>query len=283
MHGNLYRVSIHQCLDSLGLVSVCQLVCCIYIYFYLSACGFFHQLTEFTAALCPGRSLGCGARKIPGGLFPVKVAVITDSGKRLYQFFCVLISLGFQFLDKPLIYTVNCFLERLNVHIVFFSKGNTVFVFPAVHDLFITGTVDVTLILNSFLSSLVYNRLLLRSQSVIDFLVDTEEQTVIDGIPHGAIWLNLLYAGCVDCRKRVLLSLNGVLLKGGIGLRPVHVGCVCAPSLIALHKKVGTGNTDLQVLHIIHGFYFPDAVGQLTETILCNTHAVQSVLTKDLF
>ena len=283
MHGNLYRVSVHQCLDSLGLVSVCQLVCCIYVYFYFSSCGLFHQLAKLAAAISPGRSLSCGACKIPGSLLPAKVTVIANSGKCLYQLFCILVSLRFQFLNEPLIYTVNSFLKGLNVHILFCSEGNAVFVFPAVHDLFITGAVDVTFVLYGFLSCLVYNSLLFRCKTIINLLVDTEEQAVIDGIPHGAVWLNLLYTGCVDCRKRILLTLNCVLLKGCVSLRPVQVGCICAPSLIAFHKKVGTGNTDFQVFHIIHRFYFADTVGQFTETVLCNTHAMESVLTKNFF
>ena len=42
--------------------------------------------------------------------------------------------------------------------------------------------------------------LLLWCQSIIQILVDTEEQTVIDRIPHGAVWLYFLYAGCINCR-----------------------------------------------------------------------------------
>ncbi len=84
-------------------------------------------------------------------------------------------------------------------------------------------------------------------------------------------------------QERVLLTFYCILLKCCVGLRPVHVCGICAPSLIAFHKKVGTCHTDLQVLHVVHSFYFMLAVGQLTETVLCDTHAVQSVLTKDLF
>ena len=67
--------------------------------------------------------------------------------------------------------------------------GHTVFVCPACFDLIIAGTVDITLILYGFLAALINNSLLLRCQCIVNILVDTEEQTVIDGIPHGAVWL----------------------------------------------------------------------------------------------
>ena len=78
MHRNLYRVSVHQCLDSLRLVSVGQLVCGVYIDFDLAAGCFFHELAELASAFCPGTVLGGGAGKVPGLLFPSKVTVISD-------------------------------------------------------------------------------------------------------------------------------------------------------------------------------------------------------------
>ena len=78
VHRNLYRISVHQCLDSLGLVSVGQLVCSVYIDFDLAAGCFFHELAELTSAFCPGTGLGGGAGKVPGLLFPSKVTVISD-------------------------------------------------------------------------------------------------------------------------------------------------------------------------------------------------------------
>ena len=95
------------------------------------------------------------------------------------------------------------------------------------------------------------------------------------------MWLNLLHTGCINCRKGILLTFNCVLLKSSIGLRPVQVGSICSPSLIAFHKKVGACHTDFQVLHIVHGFYLADAVGKLTEAVLCNSHAVQTILAED--
>ena len=81
MHGNLYRVSIHQCLDSFRLISVCQLVGSINIDFDLASGSFFHQFTELTATICPGTCLRCGAGKVPGHLRPVKVTVIFNCVK----------------------------------------------------------------------------------------------------------------------------------------------------------------------------------------------------------
>ena len=76
MHRNLYRVSVHQCLDTFGLVSVGQLVCGIYVDFNFAAGCFFHELAELTSAFCPGTGLSGGAGKVPGLLFPSKVTVI---------------------------------------------------------------------------------------------------------------------------------------------------------------------------------------------------------------
>ena len=81
MHGDLYRVSVHQCLDSLGLISVCQLVCCININLDFSAGCFFHKLTEFTSAVSPGTCLRCRACEVPCHLRPVKITVIRDGIK----------------------------------------------------------------------------------------------------------------------------------------------------------------------------------------------------------
>ena len=56
--------------------------------------------------------------------------------------------------------------EGIDVHIVFLCECYTILGFPSAHDLFVTGTVDVTLILYGFLSTLVNNCLLLRCQSI---------------------------------------------------------------------------------------------------------------------
>ncbi len=137
--------------------------------------------------------------------------------------------------------------------------------------------------MNSFLTTLVNNCLLLRCQTVINLLVDAEEQTIIDCIPHRAVWLNLLHTCRIDCRQRVLLSFYCILLQSRVGLCPVQVCCICAPSLIAFHKKIGTCHTDLKILHIIQSLDLAFAVGDLTETILCDTHAVQTIFGKQFF
>ena len=79
MHGDLYRVSIHQRLNTFGLISVGKLVCCIYIDFDLSASCFFHQFTELTSTISPCTCLCCGACKVPCHLRPVKITVIRNS------------------------------------------------------------------------------------------------------------------------------------------------------------------------------------------------------------
>ena len=203
--------------------------------------------------------------------------------KQVYQFFCIIISFFLKFFDEPFIYTVYCFLKGINIHIRLLSNSHTIFILPATLDLFITGTVDITLILYCFLSTFIYNSLLLCCQPVINLLIDTEEQTVINCIPHRTIWLHFLYTCRIDSRKRVFLSFYSVLLKSCVCFGPVHVGCICSPSLITFHKKIGTSHTNLQVLHIIYSLDFMFAVGQLTESVFCNTHAVKSVFPEDFF
>ena len=65
-----------------------------------------------------------------------------------------------------------------------FSVIVTPFWLASVLDLVISGAVDVTLIFNCFLSCLVNNFLLLWCETVVDVFVDTEEQAVINCIPH---------------------------------------------------------------------------------------------------
>ena len=170
---------------------------------------------------------------------PISEGVFLYLLKCVYQLLAIVIALVFQFFYKPLIYAVYSLFKGINVHIFLLGNGYTVFPCPAIHNLFVTGTVNVTLIFHCHSSCFVHNLLLLRSQSIINVLIDAEEQTVINCIPHGAVWLNLLHTGCINCRKGILLAFNCVLLKSGIGFRPVQVGSVCSPSLIAFHKKVG--------------------------------------------
>ena len=71
MHGDLNRITIHESLDTLGLVTVGQLVCCVHIDLDLAAGCFLHKLAELAAALSPGTGLSGGAGEVPGLLFPV--------------------------------------------------------------------------------------------------------------------------------------------------------------------------------------------------------------------
>ena len=293
MHGNLYRISIDQCLDTFGLVSVGQLICGIYVDFDLAAGCFFDQLTELPAAFCPGTGFCRGAGEVPGLLRPVEIAsffyIIGSCGRSIFlcegfdQILGIVIALAFQFVLIPGIYTVYRLFEGIDVHIFVFGDLDTVLVLPAVHDLIVTGTVDRTFVIDGFLSGLIDNFLLFRSQIVIDISVDTEEQAVINCIPHRAVRLYFLYAGCIDCRERILLALYGFLLQGCVGLGPVHVGRIGAPAFVALHQQVTSCYTDFQVFHVIDNFDFLLAVGQLAETVLGDSHAVQAVLIEDCF
>ena len=131
MHGDLYRVSVHQCLDSLGLISVCQLVCCININLDFSAGCFFHQFSELTSTFCPGTCLCSRACKVPCCFRPVKVTVISHRicrflCKEINQFLCVIISFFLEFLNKPLIYAIYGFFKGIDIHIFFICNGHTV-------------------------------------------------------------------------------------------------------------------------------------------------------------
>ena len=193
MHGDLNRIPIDQSLDALGLVTVGQLVCRVYVDLDLSAGGFFNELTELAAALGPGTGLGCGAGKVPGLLFPSKITVVlygicTDAAVRFLgedcdQVCCIFVALILQLFLIPLSYARNSILEGIYIHILVSGNGHSIVILPAVHDLLITGTVDVTLIINRFLACLIDHRLLLRCQSIINLLVDAEEQTVIICVP----------------------------------------------------------------------------------------------------
>ena len=85
------------------------------------------------------------------------------------------------------IYTVYRLFKGIDVHIFVFCDLDTVLVLPAVHDLIVTGTVDRTFVIDGFLSGLIDNFLLFRSQIVIDISVNAEEQAVINRIPHRAV------------------------------------------------------------------------------------------------
>ena len=293
MHRDLYRVSIDQRLNTFGLVSVGQLVCSVNINFNFAAGRFFHELTELTSALCPGTGFCRGAGEVPGLLRPVEIAsvfYIVGACRRCIflckgfnQIFGIVIALAFQFVLIPGIYTVYRLFEGVDVHIFVFGDLDTVLVLPAVHNLIVTGTVDGTFVIDGFLSGLIDNFLLLRGQVVIDISVNTEEQAVINCIPHRAVRLYFLYACCIDSRERIFLAFYGFLLQGGVGLGPVHVGRIGAPAFVTLHQQVTSCHTDFQVFHIIDGFYFLLAVGQLAETVLGDSHAVQAVLIEDCF
>ena len=91
------------------------------------------------------------------------------------------------FLDEPTVavdpQSRNSILEGINIHILVSGNGHSIVILPAVHDFLITGTVDVTLIINRFLACLIDHSLLLRCQSIINLLVDAEEQTIIICVP----------------------------------------------------------------------------------------------------
>ena len=70
------------------------------------------------------------------------------------------------------------------------------------------------------------------------------------------------------------LAIYGSLLKSGVCLGPVHIGGICAPKLIALHQKVRTCYSQLQILHIFYRMYRTDTVGQLAEAIFCHSHTM---------
>ncbi len=131
MHGNLYRVSVHQRLDSFRLISIGQLVCRIDVDFDLASGCFFHQLAKLTSAVCPGTCLRCGACKVPGCFRPVEITVIRNCIRRflceeIYQFLCVIVSFFLKFLNKPLINTIYGFLEGINIHIFFICDRHAI-------------------------------------------------------------------------------------------------------------------------------------------------------------
>ena len=78
MHGNLYRVSIHQRLNSFRLISIGQLIGCVNIDSDLASGSLFHQLAEFFTGFCPGTGFCCGTSKVPGHLRPVQITVICN-------------------------------------------------------------------------------------------------------------------------------------------------------------------------------------------------------------
>ena len=83
----------------------------------------------------------------------------------------------------PLSHTRYRVFKGINIHILVFGDGYAIILLPALHDFFITGTVDVTLVINCLHTSLIDHRLLLRCQSIINLLVDAEEQTVVVCVP----------------------------------------------------------------------------------------------------
>ena len=120
--------------------------------------------------------------------------------KEVYQFLAIVVSGIFELFYEPLIYAVYGFFEGIDIHIFFVCDGNVIFGLPAAHDLFVAGTVDVTLIFNGFLSAFINNGLLLWCQCIVQVLVNAEEQTVVDCIPHGTVWLYFLYAASIAGR-----------------------------------------------------------------------------------
>ena len=110
-------------------------------------------------------------------------AAVRFLGEDCDQVCCIFVALILQLFLIPLSYAGNSILEGIYIHILVSGNGHSIVILPAVHDLLITGTVDVTLIINRFLACLIDHSLLLRCQSIINLLVDAEEQTVIICVP----------------------------------------------------------------------------------------------------
>ena len=122
--------------------------------------------------------------------------------KGVYQILCIIKALGFQFSDKPFRYRLSCFLKGFDVEILIFQHLHTVLSLPAIQNLLIACTVDLTLVSNCLTACLINNRLLLRCQAVIQLLIDAEEQAVIVCVPQGNIFLYFLYTRRINRRKR---------------------------------------------------------------------------------
>ncbi len=68
--------------------------------------------------------------------------------------------------------------------ILIFQHLHTVLSLPAIQNLLIACTVDLTLVSHCLTVCLINNRLLLRCQAVIQLLIDAEEQAVIVCVPQ---------------------------------------------------------------------------------------------------
>ena len=84
-------------------------------------------------------------------------------GKCTDQISRIHVTLFLQLLLIPGVNTLNGLFEGVNIHVLIRSDSHTVGTAPALHDLFITGPVDVTLISNCLLTSFVNDLLLLWS------------------------------------------------------------------------------------------------------------------------
>ena len=84
-------------------------------------------------------------------------------GKCADQISCIHVTLFLQLLLIPGVDALNSLFEGVNVHILVRSDGNAIGSAPAVHDLLVTGPVDITLVSNSLLASFVNDFLLFRS------------------------------------------------------------------------------------------------------------------------
>ena len=76
MHGDLYRIAVHQSLNTLGLIAVRQLVGSVYIYLNFAAGSFLHQLAELASGLGPGAGFCGGAGVVPGLRFPAQIGMV---------------------------------------------------------------------------------------------------------------------------------------------------------------------------------------------------------------
>ena len=76
---------------------------------------------------------------------------------------------------------------------------------------------------------------------------------------------------------------NSALLQSGVQLRRGHGSGGSAQAVPQFLMELVLHSTDLQAGHIGDGGNSVLAVGQFTEAVLCDTHAVQAITGKDLF
>ena len=76
----------------------------------------------------------------------------------------------------------------------------------------------------------------------------------------------------------VLLAVVGTGLQAGVNFGPVGLGVVGTPGAVGFHKDGGARYADYEAFHVGRGDDFVLAVGDVTEAVFGNSHAVQIVL-----